>query len=66
MFIFDVNNMLKELKENYSGYNVLKELPSINDKKYKEKLEELYPKCETISIDYAVMEKSQNIYVIPR
>ncbi len=25
----------------------------------------LYQKCEAISIDYAVMEKSKNIYVIP-
>lgn len=65
MFIFNANNMLNELETNYSGYNVLKELPSIHDSNYEEKLTELYPKCEAISIDYAVMEKSQNIYVIP-
>ena len=65
MFIFNIQTMLNELKENYSGYEVLKNLPSIEDSKYKEKLDELYPECESISIDYAVMEKSNNIYVIP-
>lgn len=28
-------------------------------------LHQLFPTCEKISIDYAVMEKSQNIYVLP-
>lgn len=65
MFIFDANNILKELEANYSGYNVLKDLPSINDTKYEETLNKIYPECEAISIDYAVMEKSKNIYVIP-
>lgn len=65
MFIFDVNNMLDELKSNYSGYNILKDLPNINKPNYKEELSKLYPQCEAISIDYAVMEKSKNIYVVP-
>lgn len=65
MFIFNVDNMLNELKENYSGYEVLKDLPKIEDSNYIEVLNKLYPECESISIDYAVMEKSKNIYVIP-
>lgn len=65
MFIFNVENMLNELKENYSGYEVLENLPKIQAGNYNEKLNELYPECESISIDYAVMEKSHNIYVIP-
>lgn len=65
MFIFNADNMLNELEANYSGYNVLKELPSIKDSNYNTKLSELYSNCEAISVDYAVMEKSQNIYVIP-
>lgn len=65
MFIFNAEKMLNELEENYSGYGVLKQLPKINDKDYYEKLNRLYPECESISIDYAVMEKSKNIYVIP-
>ena len=58
--------MLKELEDNYTGtYNLLQNLPSINDAEYTAALNELYPKSESISIDYAVMEKSKNIYVIP-
>ena len=65
MFIFNANYMLKELNKNYnSGYELLKLLPSIEDESYKEKLNEMYPKCEKISIDYAVMEKSENVYVV--
>lgn len=65
MFIFNINNMLNELKENYSGYKVLETLPKIEDKEYTNTLNKIYPECESISIDYAVMEKSKNIYVIP-
>ncbi len=65
MFVFNVNFMLKELKEKFrESFEVLKDLPDINCKDYMEKLNQQYPKCESISIDYAVMEKSNNIYVI--
>lgn len=65
MFIFKIKSMLKELEENYSGYEILKKLPSIDDNNYEKTLNKLYPECEAISIDYAVMEKSKSIYVIP-
>lgn len=66
MFVFNVNYMLKELKENYTkSYNKLSTLPSINNKNYESELNKIYKECEAISIDYAVMEKSKNIYVIP-
>ena len=65
MFIFNADNMLKELENNYSSYSILKDLPSISSAEYSKKLEEIYNTCESISIDYAVMEKSKNIYVVP-
>lgn len=66
MFIFDVNYMLTELEENLNEeYNLLSNLPSIYSKQYMECLKEKYEKCKSISIDYAVMENSNNIYVIP-
>lgn len=65
MFIFDAGNMLNELEQNYSSYGILNNLPKIESSNYKEQLDKLYQKCESISIDYAVMEKSKNIYVIP-
>ena len=66
MFIFNVDYMLKELENNYNKtYNLLQQLPSIYDESYDKILKEIYPESENISIDYAVMEKSKNIYVIP-
>lgn len=66
MFIFDVNYMLEELEKNFNeGYNTIRNLPSINDPQYRRTLNEEYPKCESISVDYAIMEKSKKIYVIP-
>lgn len=66
MFVFNSTFMLAELKKYYShGYDLLNRLPSIDSKKYKTILEKCYLECEPISIDYAVMEKSSGIKVIP-
>lgn len=66
MFIFNVDYMLKELENNYNKtFKLLQQLPSIYDENYNKLLKEIYPESENISIDYAVMEKSKNIYVIP-
>lgn len=66
MFIFNVDYMLKELENNYNKtFKLLQQLPSIYDENYDKILNEIYPESENISIDYAVMEKSKNIYVIP-
>ena len=66
MFVFNTEFMLKELSEKFTeSYNLLKDMPKIGSKEYKTKIEKDYLKCEAISIDYAVMEKSDSIYVIP-
>ena len=39
--------------------------PSLYTKKEAEELKRLFPTCEKISIDYAVMEKAKSIYVLP-
>ena len=66
MFIFNSTSMLDELKEFLPDeYGVLKDLPKRTDKKYEKYLEDNYEKCNKISIDYAVMEKSPNVYAIP-
>ena len=36
-----------------------------NTPQEKEAIERMYPLCSSISIDYAVMEKADNVYVIP-
>jgi len=66
MFIFNCDFMLEELKKNLeASYNLLINLPNINSNEYYTELEKAYEQCESISIDYAVMEKSNDIYVIP-
>lgn len=66
IFIFNVNHMLKEFEEKYSEtYELFKKLPAIDDKEYNSKTKEIYSKAEEKSIDYAIMEKSNSIYVIP-
>lgn len=64
--VYNNENMLEEIKNNLPGeYNLLKDLPSIDDVNYDDYLNNNYPKCQKISIDYAVMEKSMNVYTIP-
>ena len=40
-------------------------MPDIDNSNYDSFLNENYEKCTKISIDYAVMEKSANVYAIP-
>ena len=37
----------------------------LNTEEEKQVLEEIYPQCISISIDFGVMEKADNVYVIP-
>lgn len=39
--------------------------PALFTKQEEKELKRLFPTCEKISIDYAVMEKAQDIYVLP-
>lgn len=39
--------------------------PEFYTEREKETIEKLFPTCESISIDYAVMEKAERIYVLP-
>ena len=32
---------------------------------FKEAIERIYPQCVNISIDYGIMEKADNVYIIP-
>lgn len=65
IFIFNIDSMINEFKYNLTcTYNILEKLTKLDKKNYKDKLYEKYSKCENISIDYAIMEKSKNIYTI--
>ena len=66
MFIFNAESILKEFENNVpKEYNLLINLPKYINSEYYKFLNENYEKCEKISIDYAVMEKSNNVYTIP-
>jgi len=65
MFIWKADTILNLTKKYlYSTYEVLAEIAENKDN-YEASLEENYIKADNISIDYAVMEKHNKIYVIP-
>jgi len=65
MFMFDAAFMIDEFKKYYKSYEILSSLPSIDNDSYYKELEKKYEQCEAISVDYAIMERSEDIYVIP-
>lgn len=66
MFIFRVDTMLHEMKNSLPDiYESLSNLEgSLMDSDFEKKLEFEYSKMKAISIDYGVMEKSQDVYTI--
>lgn len=66
IFVWNSINILNQLqKYSPNTYNALKMINNINDEKLIEYINENYKYTESISIDYAVLEKSDSIYVIP-
>ena len=66
MFLWNVNNILNQIKK-YSPntYSALEVIETIEEEKLQEAINENYKNTEAISIDYAVLEKSSDIHVIP-
>jgi mannose-1-phosphate guanylyltransferase len=67
IFIWKVESIIKafeqyqpEMYEVFAGEQQL-----FNTTEEKSALERIYPLCTNISIDYAIMEKANNVYVIP-
>lgn len=66
MFVWKCSTILKLTKEYlYNTYEVLSEIAATSDNKFNEVLENKYPQVDNISVDYGIMEKADNIYVIP-
>ncbi|MDK2805664.1 MAG: mannose-phosphate guanylyltransferase [Clostridium butyricum] len=67
MFIWKTSTILKAIKEYmpqlYSALNVIKE--NFDSDEIEKVLYEEYSKLESISIDYGIMEKAKNVYVVP-
>ena len=66
MFLWSTDNILNQI-EKYSNdtYEALKDIEIVANEEIQEVINNNYHKTEAISIDYAVMEKSDSIYVVP-
>jgi mannose-1-phosphate guanylyltransferase len=67
IFVWQVKNVIqafeKYLPEMYDVFSAEKE--KFNTPGEKKALEHIYPLCTNISIDFGIMEKADNVYVIP-
>jgi mannose-1-phosphate guanylyltransferase len=67
LFVWQVQNIVKAfekyLPEMAEVFAAEKNL--FNTNKEKEALERIYPQCTNISIDFGIMEKADNVYIIP-
>lgn len=66
MFIWKANNIINLTKIYLKNtFNALIEISAASEEEYENVLEEKYKDVDEISVDYGIMEKSSNIYVIP-
>ncbi|MEO6488809.1 MAG: mannose-1-phosphate guanylyltransferase [Ferruginibacter sp.] len=67
IFVWEVRNILtafeKLLPEMHEVFDA--EKAYFNTERESEAIERIYPQCVNISIDYGIMEKADNVYVIP-
>jgi mannose-1-phosphate guanylyltransferase len=67
IFTWKVKNLLaafeKYLPEMYDVFNSEKD--KLNTPEEAKVIEQIYPQCTSISIDFGIMEKADNVYVIP-
>lgn len=67
IFVWKAKNIIAALKKHLPEMNELFETEAerLNTGEEKEVIDMIYSQCTNISIDYGVMEKAQNVYVIP-
>ena len=67
IFVWEVKNIInafaKFLPEIHEVFDAEQKL--LNTSEEQAAIERIYPQCVNISIDYGVMEKAENVYVIP-
>ncbi|MBC8033409.1 MAG: mannose-1-phosphate guanylyltransferase [Chitinophagaceae bacterium] len=67
IFVWQVKNIItafeKYLPEMYEVFSA--EADKFNTPQEKALIAEIYPQCSNISIDFGIMEKADNVYVIP-
>jgi mannose-1-phosphate guanylyltransferase len=67
IFVWSVKTILKSYENNAADiYNILtQDLSKYNTAEEQNYIDQVYPKTPSISVDYAILEKSDNVYTIP-
>ncbi len=67
IFIWKIDTIIKMFEKHQPEmYEIfLAEKDKMNTSEEKEAIDRIYPLCSSISIDYAIMEKADNVFVIP-
>ena len=67
IFVWQVKNIIKAFEKYLPEMNEVfeTERARFNTRKEKEAIARIYPQCVNISIDYGVMEKAENVFIIP-
>ena len=67
IFVWNVSTIVNAFRVYQPGIsNIFEEmLPLYGTEKEQETIDQRYPECENISVDYAIMEKADEIYVCP-
>lgn len=66
MFLWSVDNILEQIsKHSNVTYKALEKIEEVNEESMQSFINSNYKYTEAISIDYAVLEKSKDIYVVP-
>jgi len=66
MFIWSVDNIIELTKKFIPNtYNILNSIDMSNREVFIEQCRSSYPNVDSISVDYAIMEKAEQIHVIP-
>ncbi|KZL89717.1 mannose-1-phosphate guanylyltransferase [Clostridium magnum] len=66
MFVWKCSTVLNLTKEYLCNtYEVLSEIAAASEEEFNKVLESKYHQVDSVSVDYGIMEKAKNIYVIP-
>lgn len=67
IFVWQTKNIIAAFEKYLPEINEVFEIEinELNTEREQEALERIYPQCVNISIDYGIIEKADNVYVIP-
>lgn len=67
IFVWNISTIVNALRIYQPGISQIFEnlLPYYNTPQEQEKINEEFPKCDNISVDYAILEKAEEIFVFP-